>query len=442
MLFIMHVEKQAEAIIDVVGTLALSGDLADARHHIDQASDHQWPATRALCLTLLDLERRADAVEIIGSFQPTFPEQEAEVSAWSALLKADSATFLMQIDAVEDRNTKLSLLATYLQKNALPSEAILDASSQILTELLEDKFWDKSVFGYIDNLLERLRPERKEQVDTFLSAAAEADYIQGDAHVLAARHGVTLNPPNREHETPSFLHRLACAYADTGSWTSASEVLSKIQVTDWRYVDALGSLGCLQKEAGNDDGARATFLHAEDTVASMHRKDWNKGAACSRLACHLAKAGYENKARRMSTKLQFFPPALSRPSMCRLIRPCTIGTTLLVIRGLRSRALRFMPDAPRFASALYRCWGRCMSASVTSSPRTACFALIRNCARMFATHDDASTTSFRALAHWKTWDRQRRRRRAESKPSKFSKISRKLSHRSRPLPKKTPHRRC
>jgi hypothetical protein len=114
MLFITHVEKHDEGIIDAVRALALGGDLAGARHHLDHASDHQWPATRALCLTLLDLERRADAVEIVGSFQPTFPGQEGEVSAWTALLKADSATFLTQIHALEDRDTKLSLFATYL----------------------------------------------------------------------------------------------------------------------------------------------------------------------------------------------------------------------------------------------------------------------------------------------------------------------------------------
>jgi tetratricopeptide (TPR) repeat protein len=302
MLFITHVEKYNEGIIDVVRTLALGGDLAGAQHHLDHASDDRWPATRALCLTLLDLERRADAVEIVGSFQPTSPGQESQISAWTALLKADSATFLTKIYALEDRDTKLSLFATYLEKNAPPSKAVLDASEQILPKLLEDKFWSKSVFGYIDSLLGRLRPERKDQVETFLSAAAEVDYIKDDARVLAARHGVTLNPLSPDRETPDFLHGLACAYAAAGQWTSASEALSKIQATDWRYVDALGSLGWRQKEAGDDGAARVTFLLAEDAVAVMHSKDWNKGGACSRLACHLAKAGYEDKARRMFEK--------------------------------------------------------------------------------------------------------------------------------------------
>jgi hypothetical protein len=72
-----------------------------------------------------------------------------------------------------------------------------------LPKLLENKFWNESVFGYIDSLLGRLRPERKDHVDTFLSAAAEVDYIKGDARVLAARHGVTLNAPTRDDDFPS-----------------------------------------------------------------------------------------------------------------------------------------------------------------------------------------------------------------------------------------------
>jgi len=304
MLFITQVEKHDEGIIDVVRTLALGGDLAGARLHLEHASDHQWLATRALCLILLDFEQRVDALEIVGSFQPTSPGEDAEVSAWTALLKKDSATFLAQIHALEDRNTKLSLLATYLEKNAETSNAILDASGQILLKLLEDSYWDESIFGYIDSLLGQLQPERKDKVDTFLSAAAEGDTIsiKRFARLLAARHGVSLNSLSLDDETPHFLHKLACVYVDTESWSSASKVISKIQATDWRYVDALGRLGCKQKEVGDDAAARATFLLAEDAVTVMHHKDWNKGGACSRLACHLAKAGYENKARQMFDK--------------------------------------------------------------------------------------------------------------------------------------------